>query len=82
MAQDELKRKDEAKLKGIRDWAAERTGRFMNSRERCIGINKAALDEQVETKRQNILAERKHPLWRDDVLMLTVLHSDRNHEFI
>lgn len=57
--QEELRRKDQAKQKGMRDRAEERTSRFMNAHERTIGVNKAALDEQVREKNKKNLEEKQ-----------------------
>ena len=61
MSQEELRIRDDLKLQGIRDRARERTIRFMNSRERSIGIDKKGLDLQVEEKRQkNVMQEQEN----------------------
>ena len=57
--QEELRLKEQRKIDGIRGRAKERTIRFMNSQERCIGISKNALDLQVQEKKRNKLIEKQ-----------------------
>lgn len=57
LLQEEYERKEAAKLQGIRDRAKERTVRFMNARERQIGIHKDSLDIQVREKENARLKE-------------------------
>ena len=44
--------KEENRIKGIQARNQERLQRFLNARERTIGLNVQALDAQVEEKRR------------------------------
>lgn len=48
-----------AKIEAIRGRARERTQRFMNSRLRTLGVDKAYLDKQVNEKLQSKLIEEQ-----------------------
>jgi hypothetical protein len=55
-------RKEEAKVLAMRQRCQERSIKFLDSKQRTIGIDRNALDEQVEEHKRHIEQEKEEEL--------------------
>lgn len=62
LLQQGLQDQEEQRLFALRQRLEDRSKRFVNAKARTIGVDKDALDKQVEEKRQQQLAEREEKL--------------------
>ena len=60
MLQEPELQKDRRRIQALAEQNAKRTSRFLDARNRTIGIDKSSLDKQVEEKFQLKLLEKKH----------------------
>jgi len=51
--------KEEAKASAMRQRFQERTERFLNAKQRTIGIDKEFLDQQVQEKNRLVILEKE-----------------------
>lgn len=51
--------KDDARIMAMRQRSFERTKRFLNAKQRSIGIDKEYLDKQVQEKNETRLLKKK-----------------------
>ena len=62
LLQEETLDLERARLEALRRREQDRAKRFMNAKNRSIGIDKSYLDRQIEEKRQLELAQREEKL--------------------
>ena len=62
MLKDDYLEQERARLNALRERDEDRTKRFMNAKNRSIGIDKKYLDKQIEEKRLLELAHQEEKL--------------------
>lgn len=62
LQQEEHLEKERARLNALRERDEDRAKRFMNAKNRSIGVDKSYLDKQIEEKRLLELAQREEKL--------------------